>query len=249
MKFLCLMPVWNHRTETIENAIQCFLDQRYKDATLVICDDRPKESQIQGILTEATTQSILFVPASERIESLPKKYNQMLAASSHIDWDAVAIWDDDDGFTPMHLQLANDLYESDTSIKWTYPDTILADYRGLNQIPSEGRFWSSITVSRELLESIGGFEETRQCGHDQLFLRKVSDAVPPGRPSIPTYVYRWGNNGENHCSGYSQGVSDESWWNKTPHSHTGRPIVPAYDIHYLETLSEIRRRFPASLGI
>ena len=245
MKFLCLMPVWNHRTDTIQNAIQCFLDQTHKDAVLVICDDRPSDSQIKGIIGDPP--NIILLRTATRRSSLPAKYRLMLAAAEGVDWDAVAVWDDDDGFTPLHLELANELYIKDESVRWTYPDVILADYLGLNKIPTEGRFWSSITVSRSLLEEIGGFQETLACAHDQLFINRAMAAIPPGRPTIPTYVYRWGQNAENHCSGYSQGAADEGWWGKTPPSHTGEAIVPCYDAHYLATMFDIRTRFPESM--
>lgn len=245
MKFLCLMPVWNHRTDTISNAIQCFLDQTHKDAVLVICDDRPSECQIVRVHNDP--KNVLLVKTAERIPSLPLKYTKMLEAADGIDWDAVAIWDDDDGFLPLHLELAAEMY-ADPSVKWTYPDTIFADYLGLNKIPTEGRFWSSITVSRELLEQIGGFQDTKACAHDQMFMNRINKIVPPGRPEIPSYVYRWGENAENHCSGYSQGAADETWWGKTPHSCTGSLIVPSYDPWYLNTLLDIRNRFPEALS-
>ena len=235
------MPVWNHRTDTIQNAVQCFLDRTYPEADLLIIDDRPRDSQFTR--NEAPGDRVLYWRAAGRFDSLPAKYNAALWQYENFykrDYDAISIWDDDDGFLPKHLEYAADGYASDQNIKWTYPSIVYTTFGGSAKTePSGGRFWSSITFRKECLPD-GKFPITKACGHDQMFLWHLQKNFgQPFQSNTPTYVYRWGREAENHSSGVSTGIECERWWGATPPSHSACPLVPCYDKFYLETLAEI----------
>lgn len=241
MKFLCLMPVWNHRTDTIQNAVQCFLDRTYPEADLLIIDDRPRDSQFTR--NEAPGDRVLYWRAAGRFDSLPAKYNAALWQYKNFyqrDYDAISIWDDDDGFLPRHLELAAKAYHDIPTTFWTYPEEILFYHNGITRKAPRGAFWSSCTFRKECLEK-GKFPETKAVGHDQMFLTRLAREFDhPTLIPTPTYIYRWGT-GESHCSGLAGDFHDETWWGKTPPSHSACPMVPGYDENYVHILGEIKR--------
>lgn len=263
--FLCLAPLWNHRQDTIENSIQCFIDQKYPHKRLLLIDDRPPEARADRFLeTDAVRRrmfekyAISYITSNWRFGTLPNKYNFGLNAVDHwLNGDGVthiAIWDDDDGFSPLHLQLAAEAYDHPAAM-WTYPETVFTTFGGhLHTEPSSGRFWSSITFHKQCLwdEAVDTwrFPQTKACGHDQMFLEKLrSEYGDPARPEdIPTYVYRWGQENENHSSGASTGFTCERWWDATPYATATRWFEPQYDEFYKQTLKEMEAGFPASLG-
>lgn len=255
--FLCLMPVWNHRHETIQNALRCFLDQTYKNATLAIIDDRPRKAQISMTLSdwgnwESVGVYYLHKHTDPKFPSIAAKYNYALKGMGmFLDFTHVAIWDDDDGFTENHLEHA--AWHYGTGALWTYPDKVFTTFGGsLNVEPTEGRFWSSITFDRKCLDPWGGlFPDRKNVGQDQMFLGELKTRF--GRmgeratPTLPTYVYRWGAEGEQHWSGLSRGFDCESSWDACPHSVSGKPLEAVYDEFYVETRREIEAYYNQNL--
>lgn len=252
--FLCLMPVWNHRHETIQNALKCFLDQTYKNATLAIIDDRPKDArcsptQEQWQEWKSRNVYLLRPQNGEKFRSIAAKYNFALEyMGPH--FTHVAIWDDDDGFTGNHLEHA--AWHYGTGALWTYPDKVFSTFGGsLNVEPTEGRFWSSITFDRKCLDPWDGlFPDRKNIGQDQMFLGELKTRFADSRatPTIPTYVYRWGLEGEQHWSGISQGFNCESSWDACPYSVSGKPLEAVYDEFYLQTRQEIEAYYRNNLS-
>jgi len=253
--FLCLMPVWNHRHETIENAVQCFLDQRYKNAYLAIIDDRPEDARIKDwhrhIKSPLVAKGVLYLPFAARFGSIAAKYNGALQVLKMDKFSHIAIWDDDDGFTEDHLQAAASQYlaHPQGEVLWTYPDKVFTTYGGnLNVEPTEGRFWSSITFDTQCLAPWGRFFPIRKnIGQDQMFLHELQNRYGDRRaaPKELTYVYRWGKEGEQHWSGISRGFNCEASWDECPYSVSGKPLNPQYDEYYVETRKEIAQYLSA----
>lgn len=211
--FLCLCPIWNHRHETTQSAIACFLEQRLPEntkATLLLLDDRPEElchahPPVVRIQRQkwyrshrGTVNHIIHSQWFPRkCESLGEKYRQGIAAiealSASFEYDLLAkgpyythyaIWDDDDLFLPGHLESAVACYESDPAVKWTYPDTVFSTYGNNVQIETTGgRFWSSVTMDAQYLKAVGGFEQGLACGHDQINLGKLTNGG--GKRGVP----------------------------------------------------------------
>ena len=264
--FLCLAPLWNHRQETIENSIQCFLDQTYSHKRLLLIDDRPGDARPDRFWnsTSLMPPQVEYTHSNWRFASLPSKYNWAMNRASFASmWlergpvSHIAIWDDDDGFSPRHLELAAEAYLKDDNYPfctpWTYPSTVFTTFGGhLHTEPSGGRFWSSITFQKDCLwddhQEAWLFPDRKACGHDQMFLDKLQKKFgDPLRPEIPTYVYRWGREAENHSSGVSTGLMCERWWEATPYATATRWFEPQYDEFYKETMKEMEAGFPASI--
>lgn len=100
MKFLCLCPTYNH-ARLLSNTLACFAAQDHADRYMLILDDA-------GQITPQSGDRWRLVSTADRCTSLPAKYNAMLAIAANWcpDWDAVAVWDDDDVYLPWHLSAA-----------------------------------------------------------------------------------------------------------------------------------------------
>jgi len=256
--FLCLCPVWNHRHETTQSAIACFLAQKLPEntaATLLVLDDRPFERSHLGSwgTLPHSNKWISSVFFKKRQASLGVKYTKGIEAQTSRLKDPdyyshIAIWDDDDLFLPGHLAAAVAAYETSPDVTWTFPDEVFSTFG--NQVRIEqtgGRFWSSMTTSLSYLQAyIGGFELGLASGYDQITVGKlIAGPGKRGIPSGPTYVYRWGAEAENHTSGYSKGFYDETWYEETPYSSSHqRPYRPVFDPNATWTWDEIATKYP-----
>jgi hypothetical protein len=259
--FLCLCPIWNHRHETTQSAIACFLAQKLPEktaATLLLLDDRPDTAQHQtyNYVGDHAAQEKRYIASlffQQRQGSLGLKYTEGIKAQTSRLKDPdyyshIAIWDDDDLFLPGHLASAVAAYETSPDVTWTYPDEVFSTFGNQVQIEQTGgRFWSSMTTSLSYLQAyIGGFELGLASGYDQITLGKLKTG--PGKrgiPSGPTYVYRWGAEAENHTSGYSKGFHDETWYDETPYSNSRkRAYWPVFDGNAKWVWDEIATKYP-----
>jgi hypothetical protein len=220
LNIACLTATYG-RPALAANVIACFLAQSHpaKNRRLLILDDA---AQICG-----EGEGWKVWSTAGRYPTLPAKYNALLSllADWWPEWEAVAIWDDDDVFGPESLSShaeamtqrrqdswveAGVLCDEWRPALWSHPLQVRSLYgtdrpRGATPIiePSGGRFWSASAVRRTLLERMGGFIQTGRCDHDQQHLaawQRLGGA--PGRPDAfapPQYVYGWGRS--NHCSG------------------------------------------------
>ena len=250
MRILCLMPVYNHRHETTENALQCFLDQTHTNKYMLIGDDRPAAAQ----MPEQFFQNGEVVRFSYRFPTLTEKYNAMLAYAheENIAYDAVAIWDDDDIFLPMHLTAAAYELSRNPEFAWYHPQRTFISMSGdLSITDTANRFWSCCVVRRSLLEQIGGFPVSAWAGFDQECLRAFGAVTKPCfTEKVINYVYRWGDAEENHTSGYmTDGYAGTAWYGKTPYSIGQGLLNPKYDPTTIKTLEELEVRFKDIAGI
>lgn len=209
MKILCLMPTYGRRQSLLNNSIACFFSQTHPDKHLLIYDDlgtlemsnidAPGESQV----------SILSLP--HRCSSVGEKYNEMVRTwhDSWFDYQAVAVWDDDDIYLPDYLSTHAAILGSHG---WSKPSRIISAY---HQPPAEedarGRFHGSIAVRRDLLEKAPWIDTTRAT-FDQEYLSLLQGHEAPGDPCTvapPQYVYRWQTSRSGHCSGL---MGDKDWY-------------------------------------
>lgn len=123
MRILCLCPTYNHAS-LLPNTLACFEAQTYKNRYLLILDDAGQIMPQSG-----DRWRIESVPA--RYPSLPAKYSVMLAIAGD-DWDAIAVWDDDDVYLPWHLAAAAEAISAGparaTGSASAKPATILSSY-------------------------------------------------------------------------------------------------------------------------
>lgn len=122
MRFLCLCPTYNHG-RLLPNTLACFAAQTHADRFLLILDDG-------GQIQPQTGDGWLIESVDKRFPSLPAKYNAMLriAANRLLDWDAVAVWDDDDVYLPWHLSAAVAALEGVSAEPSAKPSAIWSSY-------------------------------------------------------------------------------------------------------------------------
>jgi hypothetical protein len=234
MRFLCLCPIYNHPKRLIENAMACFINQEYKNATLLLGDDGPGYSEFRKYYNSSNNQDqdIHLTRFSKRLGSIGEKCQEMYKAAVDIgiQFDAIALWDDDDIYLAHHLSGLAEVLESCPGIKWAKSQFVGSTYGGsLHLEPAAGRFWASIGMKRDMFEKIGGFVQTRSADFDQQMLAKLNAKAGEPVDSKVTYIYRWEDTQANHCSGAMKNPKDESWWDKVPVVAAAGTLVPKFD--------------------
>lgn len=244
MKFLCLCPVYNHRQPVTEAAVQCFLDQTHTDATLLIMDDRPQTlppgSYYGG--------RVLVATMNPKFPNMPEKYNYMvnIAEENSVEFDAVAIWDDDDLFLPKHLEWHNKVLEA--GHKWSYPTKVLSTYgSAIREEETGNRFWSSIAFTKQALREMDGFGDTKEVSFDQQVLQRLRNLEEPGVPEYSGYVYMWHLTFSDHASGHSQGHTCTLWYDRCAVTIPTGPLTAGYTDEAVWVFSEVKNSMPQYL--
>ena len=234
MRFLCLCPIYNHPKRLIENAMACFINQTHKNATLLLGDDGPGYSEFRKAYHSCSSyhQDIHLTRFSKRLGSIGEKCQEMYrtAVDLGIQFDAIALWDDDDIYLSNHLSSLSESLDNSPGIKWAKSQVVGSTYGGtLHLEQAAGRFWASIGMKREAFEKIGGFVQTRSADFDQQMLAKLKAMAGEPADSRVTYIYRWEDTRANHCSGAMKDPKDETWWDKVPVVKADGSLVPRFD--------------------
>lgn len=214
MRILCLCPTYG-RPRLLANAIACFEAQDHHDAKLLVLDDlgqiEPQRGERWELLSTVT-----------RYPSLPAKYNAMLQYCTEQNYDAVAVWDDDDIYLPWHLSaiaaaLANGAPSAKPSVVWSMYRPLGAQGDGPWRENAAGRFHGSLAISRARVESLGGWIQTRRADFDQQQIaacRPAVDTLKHSPQQLPSYVFRWGSTGAPHCQGLMSSPDNEDWYER-----------------------------------
>lgn len=248
LNIACLTATYGRPT-LVANTIACFLAQTHPavNRRLLILDDA-------GQIRPQVGCGWRIWSSFSKYLTLPAKYATMLGLLYDWwpEWDAVAIWDDDDIFGPDALSshnLALTARKQESWVDagthcdewktayWSHPLQVWSLYgtdraNGARPIkePSGGRFWSASAVRGTLLERMGGFIQTDRVDHDQQHLWAWQrHGGEPGRPDYfvaPQYVYGWGR--ANHCSGRG-GEADWYTGQTKMESHLVETVTPAMD--------------------
>ncbi len=210
MKFLCLAAIHTHDQCWLENLVQCFLDQTYKEATLLILDDRPKEFRYPdpcNFIPWSLPKNIAYAITTNR-RNMAQKYNDGLKLAVDIDYGAVCIVDDDDFYLPDHLEQHAEVLKDHA---WSTPETILSLY-GPSVIPvrTDGLYWASYAFRREITDK-HGFVDYPGLGYDQEMVKMVRrEYGPPGiTKGKPSYIYNF--SAIPHLSTSGTSYTDTEW--------------------------------------
>lgn len=208
MRFVCLCPTYGRRPDLIANAVWQFQRQTHRDAVLLFIDDLgtidTSDCYLVGMSWRwSQDDRVRVMSLEERSPSLPSKYldGWLLAGN---DFDAVAVWDDDDLYLPMHLEYHAMALRSS---RFSKPSKVLSTYSGSPVIEdASGRFWGSCAMSWNIFAD--GLSMSDACRYDQESIGNftrygVADTCDFGPPQ---YIYRWGETQSAHASGY--GTSD-----------------------------------------
>lgn len=206
IKIICLMPTFGRRLSLLNNAIACFREQTHPDKFLLIYDDL---GTLSG--TVCDIPNVAVMSTTKRSPSIGEKYNEMLRCVDGIDYDAVAVWDDDDVYLSGYLASHAEVLAGHA---WSKPSSIVSAYFEPPKVEAaHGRFHGSIAVRRDLVEKCPWIDTTLAV-FDQMYLAKLAAFEAPGDPcklGPCQYVYRWQTSAAGHCSGL---MGDPDWYQK-----------------------------------
>lgn len=234
-----ICPTYRH-PELLANCLAMWLDQDYpSDRCLLIILDDDQTFEDQG------DDNWVLRSASNRYNSLPEKYNALLSMIPQ-ETDIVAIIEDDDLYFPQYLSTHQKALEEKPFSK---PSIVLSDYPG-NVITENGagRFHSSMTFSKELIISIGGWPNTKRADFDQQLISKLTmfagEPADPCRYGPPQFLYRW-HSGAAHGQSTMRSPDDEEWYDRSTEaymkvSRVGK-LVPQYDNRALNMLNQFKQ--------
>lgn len=201
VKIVCLMPTYGRCQSLLNNSLACFFAQDHPDKHLFILDDLGTLEHCSAV--SPYDQDVWILSTRSRAASVGAKYNEMIATleASGIDYDAVAVWDDDDVYLPSHL--SNHAATLATH-SWSKPSQIVSAYFDPPKLESaHGRFHGSIAVTRETVKRVPWIDTTRAT-FDQEYIAALAAHDAPGdtlEQGPSQYVYRWQTTQAGHCSG------------------------------------------------
>jgi hypothetical protein len=201
MRIICLMPTYGRRAELLNNSLACFFAQDHADKHLFILDDLGTLAGCK--LDDPYREHVSILSTEVRSSSVGEKYNEMIGVleSSGYEYDAVAVWDDDDIYLPKYLSSHARVMQDH---RWSKPSVIVsAHFQPPKQESANGRFHGSIAVRRDLVRQCPWIDTTRAT-FDQEYLTALGTHATPGDPcelADPQYVYRWQTSRAGHCSG------------------------------------------------
>lgn len=177
--------------------LACFLAQDFEDRELVILDDAGQYESQEG-------DRWRLVSVARRYPTLGAKRNaaaELVSPSA----EAIAVWDDDDGYLPWALRASVAALERAC---WSRPGLVLhAAPDGSGRLvqhrtwsdrgPASKLFHAAWAFRRETFRQVGGYSPSVSNGEDQQLMRrleraKVSEADPCRRGFPPFLVCTWG---------------------------------------------------------
>jgi glycosyltransferase involved in cell wall biosynthesis len=209
IRFLCLCPTYNRPKKLIDETIENFKKQKHTNAFLLIYDDLGSHEQI-------VESNYALITNKMREPGLIKKYDKMLQIAKNLtEFNALAIWDDDDIYLPNHLYNHNIILQNHGL---SYPSKVWSTYTGKREIEeSGGRFWASLAVKYDDFLKLGGFIQTDRADFDQQSLghwRKNTSCGDPCKIGDPTYVFRWSDTGCYHSQFQMKTPDDTEWYQR-----------------------------------
>ena len=194
MKITALCCTYN-RPRLLAYMLWCFTQQTHQDRELIILDDAGQYRQTHG-------DRWRIVSVGERYPTLGAKRNALAQLAGET--DALAIWDDDDLYTPWALEATCAALEA---APWSRPSLILArTQHGLRPLrtyreadKSDRAYHGSWGYLREAFWAVGGYPPEVSVGEDAAlavrFMRqRIPDADPIELNHSPFYLFApWGN--------------------------------------------------------
>lgn len=205
------------RPDLLANSLWLWEKQTYpaNRRRLIILDDGgtfdPQEGKSKWY---SDTLSWRLYSNDVRYASLPEKYNALVSLSP-LETDAFLIWEDDDFYLPEYVASYADAFLH--GARYVKPDLVLSDYPGyLVTEKATGRFHATLGFTKDLLQSIGGWPETKQAQFDQMLIQRLqntSPAVDPWTNIKPQYIFGW-HTGMPHGQNTMKGPEDETWYDR-----------------------------------
>lgn len=193
-----IIPVYNRET-FIAEAIQSVLSQTFTDLELIIIDDGSTDNTAQ-IVQAVDDPRLRYIPQENRGVSAARNHGISLAQG-----DYIAFLDSDDSYLPTKLERQIALFQADSTLGMVYTEALIVnqltgatntlDYTPSGHIYREILFrdsplrLSTVMVSREAIQQVGGFDESMRIAEDTDFIIRVTKAYPVGVVTDPLTHY------------------------------------------------------------
>lgn len=198
----CLCMTYNRcpdHQRLLEEAIESFLRQDYKDKELLVCNDTP------GQHLEFSHPQVRIFNFPERMPTLTDKIQSMIDIARG---DILCRWDDDDISLPHRLSYSRD--KLGDGLEWRAANYIYSAPDDFREVHNPGNTHVFGLFTRKVLEKIGGYPSKVSGCEDMRFVDRLIEqglGVRQGEP-IPSedmyYFYRWGVS-PTHLSGHGDG--------------------------------------------
>ena len=240
LNFLCLCPTYG-RPKLLANAVALFEAQDYptERRKLLILDDANQYSSPQG----TNSWSLISVP--QRYASMPLKYKAMWEHTGLLtsgQWDAIAVWDDDDIYLPNHLRAHAEILES--GFEWSHPARVYCAYDPITVESVGGGMWASLAARVSLIQRIewDKWFATREADFDQKFMRTLNRYATAGRGGSLSFMFRWGATNAPHLQWFIKSPNDTDYYAQFPRHETNfverpQPKLNSYTVGILDLYS------------
>ena len=175
------------RPKQLGRILWCFQQQDYHDRELLILDDAGQYDNQHG-------DRWRLVSTHQRYPTLGEKRNAAAALVGD-DVEAMAVWDDDDGYLPWALSSCVVALEK---APWSRPSVVLLPQANgsLRQHATGGLFHGGWAYWQAAFQSVGGYPAINS-GEDQALARRMKSAGiaeidPIAMGCRPFYIYPWG---------------------------------------------------------
>lgn len=206
-KVSIIIPCYKN-SETLEAAIKSIYAQTRKvDEIIIVNDNSPESEKIEDIVRNYPF--LIYIKNKSNCGSSCSRNVGLSVATGEI----VTFLDADDELHPQKIEFQLSVYQSDIAVTNQFIN-IGFDYNStearlfkkkfkIKKVTSGGKLiWrntltgASIMISRELLLSVGGYDETLHSSEDfDLWLRLLQNGVNVYSVQLPLYLYRYNKDG------------------------------------------------------
>lgn len=179
------------RVQYLQNAIKCFLDQKYDGERELIVLNSFSGQKLQG-----NFPNVRIVNLDKRPSSLGVKRNMAIEMARG---EVIVTWDDDDLYAPHHLENFGKHFKD--GVEWVWQDLEFYAEGGVIKKTHQGQM-PTFAFRKSAWEKVGKYGELT-VGEDRSFVGKLTEL--PGvktelNESEISFIYCWGN-GSYHISG------------------------------------------------
>ena len=201
-EFSVIVPTYE-RTDKLERALESIISQNFRDFEVIVVDDNLKEEYrnkveeiVEGLETDLEVKRIV----NDEAQGVSSARNLGIEKASG---KYIAFLDDDDEWKPEKLEKESQAFEENdynavySAIEMYRDGEVQGIVRknqdiGLEEILERDRIGSpsKVTVKKEVLEKVGGFDEDIPSGEDwDLWIRLIDEGVEFGYIDEPLVRY------------------------------------------------------------
>ena len=197
-----LMGIYNC-ADTLEEAVDCIIDQTYKNWELIMCDDGSTDNTYNEALRIAGTDSRIRVIKNDCNKSLAPTLNHCL---KYAKGEFIARMDGDDVCSPTRFEEELDFLNAHPEISFVSSDMELFDTEGVfktivyQPFPKAKRFivasqfcHAGVMIRAEALRAVGGYDESKKANRVEdydLWINLYSNGYIGANINKPLYSMR-----------------------------------------------------------